>query len=213
MAAPPSIHDLLQRWHRGDAAALAALVEATLPWLQQHVERRCGAFLRGLGDPADYLQDALLDFLRDAPRFQVRDEGQFRALLARVLENTLRDKHDWFRAKRRDLARTAGMPNDSVLDLQSGAMLTSTPSRGAAREERRAWVRLALELLEPEDRKIILRRDYEQRPFAEIGAELGLAPDAVRMRWNRAVARLGQAMLRLRQGQVPEGGGGDDAGS
>lgn len=206
MAEPPSIQDLLQRWHRGDAKALSDLVEATLPWLQQHVERRCGAFLRGLGDPADYLQEAMLDFLRDAPRFQVRDAAQFRALLARIVENTLRDQNDWFRAKRRDLARVAAMPSDSVLDLQSGAMLSSTPSRGAVREERRAWVRLALELLEPEDRKIILRRDYDQQPFAAIGAELGLSADAVRMRWNRAVARLGQAMLRLRQGQVDADG-------
>ena len=35
----------------------------------------------------------------------------------------------------------------SVLDLQTGVMLSSTPSRQVEREESRAWVRLALELL------------------------------------------------------------------
>jgi RNA polymerase sigma factor (sigma-70 family) len=96
-----------------------------------------------------------------------------------------------------------------VLDLHSGAMQSSTPSRAVGREENRAWVRLALELLDPEDRKVILGRDYEQRSFVEIGAELGLTAAAVRMRWSRAVARLGQAMVRLRAGEVdaPADGG------
>jgi RNA polymerase sigma factor (sigma-70 family) len=209
MASPPSIPELLQRWHGGDQTALAQLVEASLPWLRQHAERRLGAFLRERGDAGDYVQDALLDFLRDAPRFQVRDEHQFRGLLVRVLENTLRDKHDWFRAKRRFLGQVGPLPADSVLDLHSGAMQSSTPSRAVGREENRAWVRLALELLDPEDRKVILGRDYEQRSFVEIGAELGLTAAAVRMRWSRAVARLGQAMVRLRAGEVdaPADGG------
>jgi len=202
MADLPSIQELLQRWHAGDQQALAQLVEASLPWLRQHVERRLGGFLRDRGDPDDYLQDALLDFLRDGPRFQVRDEQQFRGLLVRVIENTLRDKNDWFRAKRRNLGKAAVMPADSVLDLHSGVMLTSTPSREVAREEGRAWVRLALELLDPEDRKVILGRDYEGRSFVEIGAELGLTAAAVRMRWTRAVGRLAQTMLKLRAGQI-----------
>jgi len=200
MADAASTQELLQRWHAGDGAALAALVEASLPWLRQHVERRLGAFLRDRGDAGDYLHDALLDFLRDGPRFLVRDERQFRGLLVRVIENTLRDKNDWFRAKRRNLGGTA--VTGSVLDLQSGLAVTSTPSRGAAREEGRAWVRLALELLDPEDRKVILGRDYEGRSFAEIGTELGMTADAARMRWNRAVGRLAQTMLKLRAGDV-----------
>jgi RNA polymerase sigma factor (sigma-70 family) len=206
---PTSTPTLLQRWHAGDQAALAELVEAHMPWLRQHVEQRLGGFLRERGEAGDYLQDALLDFLRDAPRFQVRDEQQFRGLLARVIENTLRDKNDWFRAKRRNLGRADPMPPDSVLDLQSGALVSSTPSRNVAREETRTWVRLALEVLEPEDRKVILGRDYEGRSFVEIGEELGMTAAAVRMRWTRAVARLAQAMVELRAGRVTpiEGGG------
>lgn len=199
---------LLERWHRGDDQALAALVELHLPWLREHVQRRLGPFLRRHGEAEDYLQDAVLDFLRDAPRFQVRDGAQLRGLLARVVENTLRDKNDWFRARRRNLGvGDAALPEGSVLDLRSGLVLTSTPSRGADREEGRAWVRLALELLDAEDRKVIIGRDYEQRSFQDIGNELGLSAGAARMRWNRAVARLAQTMLELRQGRVGGEGG------
>ncbi|MGE3175118.1 MAG: RNA polymerase sigma factor [Planctomycetota bacterium] len=203
---PRDVPELLRRWHAGDQDALGELVEVCLPWLRQHVDQRLGAFLRGRGDADDYLQDALLDFLRDGPRFQVRDERQFRGLLVRVIENTLRDRNDWFRARRRNLgAGDAALPDGSVLDLHAGLVRSSTPSRGAVREEGRAWVRLALELLDPEDRKVILGRDYEQRPFEDLGRELGLSAGAARMRWTRAVGRLAQTMLELRQGRIDDG--------
>ena len=194
---------LLDRWHRGDEAALAALVELHLPWLREHVDKRLGQFLRRHGDADDYLQDAVLDFLRDAPRFQVRDGAQLRGLLARVVENTLRDKNDWFRAKRRDLGKNDTLPTDSVLALDPALQRSTTPSKDATRNEVRDWVRLGLELLEAEDRKIILAREYEDRSFVAIGEELGMTANAVRMRWVRAVARLAEVMKDLRGGTVP----------
>lgn len=194
---------LLAEWHGGDDRALSALVEIHLPWLRSHVERRVGGFLRRHGEADDYLQDAVLDFLRDAPRFQVRDGEHFRGLLARVVENTLRDRNDWFRAKRRDLARNGALPTESVLALDPNLQRSTTPSRDATRTEVRDWVRLGLELMEAEDRKIILAREYEDRSFVEIGEELGLTANAVRMRWVRAVARLSEVMQELRAGRLP----------
>lgn len=195
---------LLERLHRGDESALAALLELHLPWLRSHVERRLGDFLRRHADAEDYLQDAVADFLRDAPHFQVRDGAQFRALLARVTENTLRDRNDWYRAKRRDLARNAALPSESVLALDPALQGGTTPSRAADRSEMREWVRLALELMSAEDRKIILAREYDDRSFVEIGTELGMTANAVRMRWVRAIARLAEVMKDLRAGRIPE---------
>lgn len=193
---------LLERLHRGDESAMAALLELHLPWLRSHVERRLGDFLRRHGDADDYLQDAMADFLRDAPQFQVRDGAQFRSLLARVVENTLRDRNDWFRAKRRDLARNAALPSESVLALDPALHRGTTPSRAADRSETREWVRLALELMGAEDRKIILAREYEDRSFVDIGSDLGMTANAVRMRWVRAVARLAELLQELRAGRT-----------
>jgi RNA polymerase sigma factor (sigma-70 family) len=197
---------LLERWHRGDPDALSQLVTLHLPWLRAHAEQRLGAFLRQHGEIDDYLQDAMLDFLRDAPRFQVRDGAQLRGLLARVLENTLRDRNDWFRAKRRDLAKNAALPTESVLALDPALQRHTTPSQHADRSEVRDWVRLGLELLEPEDRKVILAREYENQSFVDIGDELGMTANAVRMRWVRAVAKLAEVMKELRAGQLPSSG-------
>lgn len=194
---------LLALWHGGDRSALATLVELHLPWLRSHLTERLGPFLRQQGDVEDYLQDAMLSFLRNAPRFQVRDAAQFRALLARVAENTLRDRNDWFRAKRRDLARNGSLPTESVLALDPKLAASATPSRHAAAAEDRDWVRLALELLDPEDRRILVAREYDNRSFVEIGEELAMTSSAVRMRWVRAVARLAAVMNDLRGGTIP----------
>lgn len=199
----PDTPALLAMWHSGDSDALATLVELHLPWLRNHVTERLGPFLRRHGDAEDYLQDAMLSFLRNAPRFQVRDAAQFRALLARVTENSLRDRNDWFRAKRRDLARNDSLPTDSVLALDPQLAASATPSRHAAADEARDWVRLALELLNPEDRRILVAREYDDRSFVEIGQELGMTASAVRMRWVRAVARLAAIMNDLRGGAIP----------
>ncbi|MBL8731827.1 MAG: sigma-70 family RNA polymerase sigma factor [Planctomycetes bacterium] len=204
MTAPPDATPaLLARWHAGEEAALSELVTLHLPWLRDHVDHRLGAFLRRQAEPDDYLQDIVLDFLRDAPRFQVRDGQQLRGLLVRVAENTLRDRNDWFRAKRRDLARNAPLPTESVLALDPALQRSTTPSRDATRTEMRDWVRLGLELLPPEDRKILVAREYEDRSFVDIGSEIGMTPNAVRMRWVRAVARLADVMQSLRAGQLP----------
>jgi RNA polymerase sigma-70 factor (ECF subfamily) len=203
-SSPDPTPALLERWHRGDEAALSALLELHLAWLRAQAEKRMGDFLKARGNVDDYVQDAVLDFLRDAPRFQVRDGGQFRALLARVLENTLRDRNDWFRAKRRDLARDHKLPTDSVLPLDPALQRSTTPSREAGRAEIRDWVRLGLEMLDGEDRKILLAREYDNRSFVEIGDELGMTANAVRMRWVRAVSRLAEVMKDLRGGTVPE---------
>lgn len=197
---PDATPELLARWHAGDANALQALVQAHLPWLHAHVERRLGAFLRQRADSDDYLQDAVLDFLRDGPRFQVESAAQLRGLLARIAENTLRDRNDWFRRKRRDLRGEVALPSDSVVRLDTALQRSTTPSRVAARGEMRDWVRLGLELLEPEDRKILVAREYDDRSFVDIGAELGMTANAVRMRWVRAVARLAEVLRDLRAG-------------
>jgi RNA polymerase sigma-70 factor (ECF subfamily) len=199
----PDTRALLVRWHAGDAAALALLVELHLPWLQQHVRGRLGEFLARHAEPQDYLQDSVLDFLRDAPRFVVRDENQFRGLLVRVVENTLLDRNEWFRAKRRDMARNNPLPSDSVLALDPAFQRSETPSREVAAREQRDWVRLGLEVLSAEDRRILVQREWEDRSFAEIGAELGLSEGAARMRWVRAVGRLADVLRDLRQGIVP----------
>jgi RNA polymerase sigma factor (sigma-70 family) len=142
------------------------------------------------------------DFLEYAPRLAVADERRFRALLLRIVENTLRDESDWYRAKRRDLARSVPLPSDTVLALDPPRRHEETPSSEAARAEESLWVRLALELLESEERRLIVLHDIEGRSLASIARELELSDDAVERRHRKAFARLTVEVKALRRGDI-----------
>jgi RNA polymerase sigma factor (sigma-70 family) len=190
---------LLQRWRDGDQEAIAELLQRELPWVRQLVARHLGPQLRQRLGESDCVQDAMLDFLRYGVRFVVQDQHQLRGLLARIVDNNLRDQDAWWRARRRAGDREQPLPSQSSLDLAAAA---TRPSAAAASNEARDWVRLAIELIEPEDRKVIVRRDWDGVEFTELGAELGLSANAARMRWVRAVARLADKVTELRSGRT-----------
>ena len=193
---------LLQQWHAGDGGALDALLARDLPWIREHVRRRLGDRLRRKAETDDFVQEAVLEMLRYGPRFVVQSRAQFRTLLATIAENVLRGQHHWFERRRRAISRERPLPDDSVLQLDPTARSVSSPSEGAARHERQAWIRLGIELLPPADREVVLRREWDQMSFAEIGAEVGTSEDATRMRFQRALARLARIAKQLRNGQL-----------
>lgn len=195
---------LLERWHAGDRAAIDVLIARDLGWIRDFVRGRLGPLLRSRGETMDYVQDAIVDVLRYVPPFVTSDRGRFRALLARILENHLRDAHDHHKAARRAPERERPLPSESVLDLDGGPRPATAPGSAAARNEDRAWVRLALELLEPEDREVILLRQWHELEFAAIAQRLSMSEDGARMRFHRALPKLAQRLERLRRGgEIP----------
>ncbi|HKE01888.1 MAG TPA: sigma-70 family RNA polymerase sigma factor, partial [Planctomycetota bacterium] len=124
-------------------------------------------------------------------------------------ENTLRDRHKWFTARRRAAALERPLPPSTVLTLRQSTRRGETPSRRVDRDEKEAWVRLALDLLDDEPRELIVLHEWEGLPFAEIGARIGTTEDAARMRYQRAVAKLALKIGELRRGEVESAVGGD----
>jgi RNA polymerase sigma factor (sigma-70 family) len=96
----------------------------------------------------------------------------------------------------------------------AAAKLVRTESRRRAREEQfmrepirdsapdAEWERLrpalddAMHELKADDREAILLRYFENRPFAEVGAKLGLSENAARMRVERALEKLRTVYVR-----------------
>lgn len=193
---------LLQRWHGGDREAIDALVARDLPWIREFVARRLGPLLRGRGETLDYVHDALIDVLAYVPRFVTGDRANFRALLARMLENHLRDAHDHHAAAKRSPLRERPMPSDSVLDLDQRQQGVPQPSSVAAQNEYAAWVRLAIELLDREDRQVLLLREWHGLDFAAIAEHLGIQENAARMRFQRALPKLAKKLEAIRRDGV-----------
>jgi RNA polymerase sigma-70 factor (ECF subfamily) len=195
--------DLLLAWHHGDEAAFTALVREHTPWIEETVRRRLGSLLRQRVDTQDIVQNTLIEVLRDGPRFVVTDRQHLRALLARMVENTLRAQAHHGQAGKRDVRREVTPPTgESVLFLDAQAGSGATPSQAAEATEDAAWVRLAVEMLEPEDRLTILWREFQGLSFAEIAARLEVGEDAARMRFNRALPKLARKLEMLRGGRI-----------
>lgn len=202
-----STRDLLLRWHAGDLAALGELVAQEQAWITERVHQRLGAQLRARADTQDLVQHTLLEVLRAGPRFVVDDRTHLRALLARMVENSICYHARFHRQQKRDMRRDMPLPGSgdsaSVLDLAPPAT-TPGPATAAASNDTRDWVRLALELLEPEDRNVIQWREYDGLPFAAIAERLAITEAHARVRFQRALPKLGKLLAKLRNGRLAE---------
>jgi RNA polymerase sigma factor (sigma-70 family) len=111
--------------------------------------------------------------------------------------------------------RERPLARDTVLELDPPVEQVAPADRRLEIEEEEARIRFALELLDPDDRHLILRREWDGLDFARIGEELSISPDAARMRFHRALLRLQQRVGELSTGRLsdflPESdGSGDD---
>jgi RNA polymerase sigma-70 factor (ECF subfamily) len=194
----------LRQWHEGDRQGLKSLLELHLPWIREQVHRRMGPVLRMRGETGDYVQETVVSILQYGPRFIVSDEQHFRALLYKIVENTLKKQYRRYTAKRRDLNLDRPLHSDTVLWLDPPDGEVQTPSRIVAQKEREEWIRLGLELMEPEDREIIDLRQKDDLSFAEIGERLRITEGAAQMKHTRTVRRLVRKVQALRGGKLME---------
>ncbi len=192
--------DLLQRWHGGDQGALQTLIEHDLPWIHQVVRKRVGPLLRSKEETCDVVQEVLIELLHYGPRFLLSNHRHFRALLARIAENVIRGQNDRFTAARRAAVREKPLPSDSVLylDQPQGSL------DEVEKKEAQDLVRLSMELLAPEDRDVILWRQWDSLSYKEIGDKLSITEDAARMRFHRSISRLSHRARLIEQGRVHE---------
>ncbi len=191
----------LPNWQEG-GGRLEEVLRRHLPWVQKYVHRRLGSFHRRKADTGDIVQDAMVQFLRHGPRILLKNDRQFRALLGRIVENVICDNYDWFTAQRRAVARERPLPPDTILNLDPPVGKVSTPSGIVQEHERIAWIRLALELLEPGLREIIVLRRWENLSFTEIGRRLDLSKATARRRYLESVNRLIETVTALQEGRL-----------
>lgn len=186
--------------HAGDSSAMQELIAEHLPWIEARVRQRLSPAVRMEGDTQDFVQEVLLDVLRDGPRFAIDNPGAFRALLGRIVENTLIDRQRYMHREIRDRRKQCALPTGSVILLGRPLDTVTTPSSHAMLDEQQAWLRLALELLDPDDREAIRLRDWEELSFPDAGLRLGISEEAMRKRYRRALPRLARKLEMLRRG-------------
>ena len=170
---------LVGRCRAGDAAARAALIARIDPLLRRFARGRVPQLLRHEQDTADLVQSTSLRVLDRLGGISLQGPGDFFAYLRTVLINALREA----------LRRQGASPIDFDADAESATSILAAsnvdPDDWLAYEQ-------SLAAMPPDHRVVVLMRYEFGMSFAEIAAELGETPDAVRMRMNRAIARIAQ---------------------
>jgi RNA polymerase sigma-70 factor (ECF subfamily) len=197
-----SLRTLLDAWRGGDESALNEILKRYHDWLHQYVRGRMGPHLRRQAESMDVVQDAAMEVLRYGPQFIVSSEDDFRALLGRIVENNLRDRSRRLNAARRDSGREEAWTHGISVDLD--APPPSTPSMKASRRENEEWMRLAVELMDPDERDVVVMRQSDGMQWEEIGDALGIGKSAARMRFERALPKLALTILKLKNGRIGE---------
>jgi RNA polymerase sigma-70 factor (ECF subfamily) len=199
---PSQIGRLLPAFRAGDQTAGDALLRHFEPWLRLLARVQVGSQLRGKFDPADLVQQTLLEAVRAFPQFRGTTEAEMtawlRQILAHVLAHEIRRYHG---TQKRDIQRE--VPLDRQLTHTSrrlGDILPATgtsPSRLLVRHERQLLLAQALERLPEDYREVIILRNLEGLSHDEVARRLGRNPGAVRMLWVRALARLRQEIEQV----------------
>lgn len=151
--------------------------EAFETLFDRHTDAVWRFYRRRLSDASraqELVQDVFLAVLQNAHRYEPR--ASFRSYLFGIAFNAL--KAERRRAGRQHEKIADDLPAEGV-DLDAGI-----------------WVRRALEALEPDEREVVMLREYEGLSYQEIAGLLHLPLNTVRTRLFRARMELRETLAR-----------------
>lgn len=145
----------------------------------------------------DVVQEVFISALEHLKDFEPRSQGAFLYWLAKIVENYIKDRFDYVARKKRkaeggeiSLDQTIQLGDDSEqirLEIKDDG---TTPSQFVVKKEREQLVDSMLQLLNAEERELIIHRDLEELTFSEIGEMVGKTEGAIRKQYCRAFKKL-----------------------
>lgn len=188
--------DLIDRAQHGDVEALNQLFKTYYDLMLELARKRLGAKLRGKEEADDLAQTTFREATRDFHAYVYRGEGSLLRWLVRILQNKIRDRAEFYGARKRDISREHSLDETSRDDpslprVPEPAARGASVARTAERHEEDRILREALSKLSPEHRQAITLVFFEGRQLKEAGMLMGgRTEDAVRMLLRRAEKNL-----------------------
>jgi RNA polymerase sigma-70 factor (ECF subfamily) len=165
--------------------ATVAQADSLTAWVSDNYRDRLRVFatrrLRDAAAAEDVVQEALKTILEALRADRVREPAAIAAFAFETVRNLCMHHGRSHGREAKAFERLALSAPEQPPDVLTGIIS----------EERRRAVRVALDQLSDEDRRLLLMTYVESRDSESIGRELGLAPGAVRVRRHRALKRLG----------------------
>ncbi|MBN2562643.1 MAG: sigma-70 family RNA polymerase sigma factor [Phycisphaerae bacterium] len=198
---PSNDDDLLKRALDGDEEALDQLLKREYPVLKQRLAGKIPKRHQAVLSADDVIQETFAEAV-DAIRrkqFAPRGEGSFAAWLRTIAQHNFVDAIkglDTRVPKNRKRIVPGGSDESRNALLEQLHVTNSTPSRHARHNERLDHLEQAIEQLVGTHQRVIKMYDIEQRPMAEVAAEMGCSEGAAFMRRARALRHLREIMGR-----------------
>ena len=180
MAAPDV--DILKRARAGDRAALAELLEPEM----DRVYATCRRMVGNPDDAAELAHDSIVRAIRGLGSFDGR--SSLATWITRVTMNTCLS---WHRARGRRAGRMhLSAENPDEIGGEPGSVGGVQPESGPADTGVRDRIEEALNMINPEQRAILVLRDIRGLDYDSIGAALDIPIGTVKSRIYRARAAL-----------------------
>jgi len=176
-AETPSDEELLTGARQGDAAALEALLVRYQPHLYRFGLRMCG----NVQDAGDVAQESLLSMARSVRTF--RGESSVSSWLYTIARRFCLKKR---RRSKFAPGREESLDTPGPTAAQQLADPGPSPEQEASNRELATALTRAIDALDPAQREVLVLRDVEGLPAAEVARILGISVDAVKSRLHRA---------------------------
>ena len=191
-----SFDALLQRAAEGDSESAGLLVERYRKYLLLIANDRLDHRLNEKVGASDIVQESIVLAHANIDQFRGKSEQEFKAWLRQILINGVRKTRQKFNTRKRQSDRERHYQQHSSIGLQLIDQHL-TPQSDLVRKEREALVQKALDRLSPDQKQVIVFRNFEDRRFEEIGELMDRSPDAARKLWARAILALKSALNEI----------------
>jgi RNA polymerase sigma-70 factor (ECF subfamily) len=181
---------LIQRCAAGDEAAFAELVAEH----QRMVVQLAMNLLGDRDEALDLSQDVFIRVFRTIGQF--RGQSALRTWIYRIAVNQARNRHRFWRRRRRSDQVSLDAHVEAHGDFQSGA--ESGPDRILAQKELAARLTAALNALPFDQRTAVVLREVDGLSYDEIAFSLGVAVGTVKSRLTRARQTLRDGLREAR---------------
>lgn len=184
---------LVARVEAGDRAALPLLMATYHDEMVEHANRRLPPHLRE-DVAADIVQHAFLSALKDPEALKWEGLKAFESWVRTVVNNHFAS---WCRYVNRQKRRFDRLVPNALDDSNAHPADSDTPPRRAIRAHRdQMLLRVMKAVLSPEQFRMVWLRYVEHVSVNDTAAVLDCTPAAVKMRCQRALARIREALGR-----------------
>jgi RNA polymerase sigma-70 factor (ECF subfamily) len=186
---------LFERAAAGDSEAVGRLLEHHMPGLRAWVRLRASPVVRAREETEDLVQSVCRELLESLDRIDYAGAGAFRHWLYTAALRKIVEKHERYRAQKRDVLREVRMPAGTSGAAVQERLLTayrsfSSPSQKLLLREQIEQIERAFGELGDEEREVILLARVAGLSRREMAQQLGKSEVAVRQTLHRALARL-----------------------